>query len=281
MNDTFPSPPNIPSILNRIRALSHRAHRDHERCLWIDGVRPFISAVDAGCSLRLIIESEKLNTNAVARKQSRHLAREGVARLRVTPEQFRTIATTERASGIGAIVAQPWRALVDQRADAGLCWIAAESIRSPGNLGTMLRTAEAVGAAGLITLSSRVDPFDPSCVRATMGGLFGLSFVRTEVDPLRRWADEQGATLIGLDESGEHDWSEAPIGERTILVAGDERAGLSTRARACCHHFARLPMTGRADSLNVGVATSIMLYELVRRHRARLHALPEEKRVSE
>jgi TrmH family RNA methyltransferase len=265
MHDHFSPACDLPILLNRIRSLDQRGPRDREGCLWIDGVRPFVCAVDAGQRIRLIVESERLNTNAIARKQSRQLARDGVPRLRVSPEQFRSIATTDRASGIGAIVEQPWCDLRDESFGDGFCWIAAESIRSPGNMGTMLRTAEAVGATGLIALSHRLDPFDPACVRATMGGLFGLRFARSEPELLRRWAEEHGAMIVGLDAEGAHSWADAPLGDRVVLLAGDERAGLSPRSRAACHQYVRLPMSGRADSLNVGVATSVMLYELVRR----------------
>ncbi|HEV7281814.1 MAG TPA: RNA methyltransferase [Pirellulaceae bacterium] len=140
-----------------------------------------------------------------------------------------------------------------------------EQIRSPGNLGTILRTAEAVGASGIIFLDRSCDPFDPAVVRASMGGIVGLALVRASFPQLESWAVKRRIQFDGLSPDGQRLWTELPSTKGVALVVGEERSGLSERLRSLCHSIVRLPLTGSADSLNVAVATGVMLYELVRR----------------
>src|SRR5688572_21410310 len=169
------------STLARIRALQrHRPFRDSTQTFWIEGVRQFMQAADAGFVFETIIHSRLLLKCAAARKVVQQLAqRQGGRRIAVTPEQFRTVCVAERASGIGAVVRQRWTPL--HRADPrrGLCWIVLETVRSAGNLGTVLRTAEASGAAGVIFLDHTCDPYNLPVVRASMGGIFHLQLIRT------------------------------------------------------------------------------------------------------
>jgi TrmH family RNA methyltransferase len=195
----------------------------------------------------------------------RRLAARGVRRVAVTPEQFRSVCTAERASGIGAIVHQRWTPLGAAAGRRGPCLLVIDDLRSPGNVGTILRTAEATGVGGVVFLSPRADPYDPAAVRASMGGIFHLSMIRSEHARVRRWADAHGVRLVGLSPDAARLWTDLPSDPRhTALLIGEERQGISAAGRTICHEQVRLPMTGRADSLNVGVATGVMLYELVR-----------------
>jgi TrmH family RNA methyltransferase len=222
--------------------------------------------------------------------------------VRVSPEQFRRISTAEHASGIGAIVRQHWTPLTQANPRAGLGWLVVERIRSPGNLGTILRTAEACGAGGAIfiraahlegdspilppvtrngaTSSPRgkigtvpdhcdplgCDPFDPAVLRGSMGGLLHLKLVRATHEEVARWANRHDVQLVGLSPSAARLWTELPRGRPTALVIGEERSGLSPHQQSLCHTTVRLPMSGTADSLNVAIATGVVLYELVRRN---------------
>jgi RNA methyltransferase, TrmH family len=259
----------VESLLQRVRALRARAQRDRSGCFWVEGVRGFVQACDAGLAVEAVVESPVLLKSDLAQMLARRLAARGTARCRVSPEQFRSISGTPRASGIGAIVRQRWTPLEQTGGIAGLCWIVIEHIRSPGNLGTILRTAEAAGAAGVLLVGPHCDPFDPAVVRASMGGLVSLPLVRTTPDALSRWATTRGVHLVGLAPDGDRLWTDLPPEGEIALVIGEERSGLSEQLRALCKTTARLPMPGRADSLNVGVAAGVMLYELIRREASR------------
>jgi TrmH family RNA methyltransferase len=256
-------------LFPRIRRLARREVRQAEGCFWIEGVRNFVQAYDAGWRFQSVVFSEVLNRLSLVEMIVRRLKASGTAPVKVTPEQFRSISLTERASGIGAVVRLPWRKLDEVAAsDIGLGWLVIERIRSPGNLGSILRTAEACGIGAVVFLGDLADPFDPAVVRAAMGGLCRLRLVRashSRFDAVRR---SIGMQLVGLSPEAPQLWTELPADvpvRPTGILIGEERKGLSAAMKALCDVAVRLPMSGKADSLNVSVAAGVMLYELVRR----------------
>src|SRR2546421_7501372 len=264
-----PQSERIDRVLDRVRSLQRsRKARETSSQFWIEGVRQFIQAFEAGIEFETVIVSRKLLKNHLVQMMIDQLLARGVACARISPEQFRSISICQRASGIGAIVKQHWRPLESTDAHHGLCWLIIEHLRSPGNLGTILRTAEATGVGGIIFLSEDCDPFDPAVVRASMGGIFHLQLARATHRQLRRWAAANGVLLVALSPSACGIWTDLPPHRPMGILIGDERIGLSPDAQHMAHALVRLPMCGRADSLNVGVATGVMLYELVRRNRA-------------
>jgi TrmH family RNA methyltransferase len=269
MNENKSSRGSVEQTLKRIRALSRsRMARQQEGLFWLEGVRHFVQACDARLVFDTVIYAPVLLKSRLAEMLIRRLGAQGVRRQRVGPEQFRSISTTERASGIGAIVREHWTPLAIAQPDRGLCWLVTEEVRSPGNLGTILRTAEACGAAGMIFVGPQCDPFAPDVVRASMGGILHLGLVRATHDQVEQWASRGGVQLVGLSPNSEQLWTALPPAARVAIVLGEERRGLSDRLSSLCHTTVCLPMTGHADSLNVGVAAGVMMYELVRRRMA-------------
>ena len=261
----------VDTTLARIRALATRAARDRQQCFWIEGIRNFVHACEAGLSIDTILHSRVLLKSSLVRSLVQQQVAAGVRCVRVTPEQFRRISTAEHASGIGAIVRQHWTSLAGANPRAGIGWLVVEQLRSPGNLGTILRTAEACGAGGAIFVSTDCDPFgcdpfDAAVLRGSMGGLLHLKLVRATHAEVARWAHQHDVQLVGLSPAAERLWTELPRGRPIALVIGEERSGLSHHQQSLCHTTVRLPMTGSADSLNVAIATGVVLYELVRRN---------------
>ena len=140
-----------------------------------------------------------------------------------------------------------------------------EQLRSPGNLGTILRTAEAVGCKAAVFVGPLSDPFCPSAVRASMGSLFAIPVVRTSAAQFREWATRRGVVCIGLSPEAKPVWASKPVDSPVALLIGEERKGLSTTMRSMCDATISLPMVGQADSLNVAIATGVILYEFARR----------------
>jgi RNA methyltransferase, TrmH family len=261
--------PDAEATLARATKLhQNRADRDRTGLFYIEGVRNFVRVVDNRFELETILFSEKLLTAPVARKLVRQARRAGIPTLNLSPERFRQISHTERASGIAAIVRQRWSKLSAIQPRAGLCWVALETVRSAGNLGTLIRTAEAVGAAGFMLIGDRVDPFDPDIIRASMGGIFCQQFVRTSLPLLGDWLQQQQCQSIGASPDGIIDLHHFDYPASTLLFLGEERQGLTPQQRELCQHLVRIPMQGDADSLNLGVAGSLLLYEIYRSNRA-------------
>lgn len=258
-------PADIEATLNTITALqTDRGFRDARRQFFVEGVRDFVQVVDYGYAIECIIYSERLLTAPLARKLVRRCRRSGVVAYKVTPEQFRKLSQAKRASGVAAIVRQRWAVLDHVLPEQGLCWVLLETVHSPGNLGTLIRSSDAVGGAGFIFVGNGVDPYSPAVVRSAMGAIYRQTFVRTNWPELRRWIDHQSRVVIGATPTGSTDLHELVYPKTPLLLLGEERKGLTTQQTDLCRHKVRIPMKQGVDSLNLGVAGSLLMYEVYR-----------------
>ena len=252
-------------IFSLIRSLSaDRRARETSECFFVEGIRNFITALDHGWSVQTLVYSERLLIAPLARKWVRRLKRANTPYCRVTPEQFRSISGATRASGVGAILRQKTVGLDQVSTPDHACWMAVGQIRTPGNLGTLIRTACAAGAAGFFFVGDSADAFHPQSVRASMGSIFGLPLIRTNLADLRQWTQKHGVQVIGASPDGEVLFSRAHYGARVMLMIGEERRGLTSGQRALCDQLVRIPMQDNLDSLNAAVAGSLLLYEVLR-----------------
>jgi RNA methyltransferase, TrmH family len=144
-------------------------------------------------------------------------------------------------------------------------WVALDRVRDPGNLGTIIRTVDAAGLAGVALVGACVDPFAVETVRATMGSVFHVAITRTGEDGLIAQARRHGARLIGTHLTAKAiDYRAADYRQPLILLMGNEQQGLTEKLAAACDALVRIPMRGRADSLNLAVSTALMIYEALR-----------------
>jgi TrmH family RNA methyltransferase len=168
---------------------------------------------------------------------------------------------------LGAVLKQRWERLADVRVGDELCWVALESIADPGNLGTILRTCDAVGAGGVILLGASTDPYDGAALRGSMGAIYNQRLVRASWDEFVRWKQQHGYTVVGTSDKAATDYQSMRYKAPLVLLMGSERQGLSAEQQAACDAMVSIPMTGRSDSLNLAVATAIVLYELFNQKR--------------
>jgi TrmH family RNA methyltransferase len=250
-----------------MRALHSRPERDRTGLFLIEGIRMLAQAVQHRARFDTLLVAPALLHHAFAKKLVRQIQRTGIPYHEVTPEVLHSVAQSDNPQGLAAVVRQEWTPLAQAEARAGLCWLAVTQIQSCGNLGTLIRTCEAVGAAGVIFLSPGPDPHDAAAVRASMGSLFALQYARASVSEFLRWKERSHALLVGTSPAAEVDYQEAAYPQPTILFMGWEREGLSSEEQALCDLMVRIPMAGRCDSLNLAVASSVMLYELFNQQR--------------
>jgi RNA methyltransferase, TrmH family len=250
--------------LLRIHKLRLRAGRDATGLYYVEGLRQVFCALDAGLPLDMIVYCETL-APAIAQKRVRLAKRDGARVLRLSPEEFRRISIAQRASGVGAVLHQHWSRIEDANPSSGLCWIGLGLTRSAGNFGTMLRTAEAVGAAGIFILEHATDPFDEQVVRASMGGIFGLRLVRATHKELVDWCADRGHQIVGTSPRGDVPYTELNLECPLVLLFGEERKGLTPEELCLCAQTVSIPTVGTADSLNLGVAAGIVLFDILRR----------------
>jgi len=254
-------------LIKRIRSLQRRDERERTGLYYTEGVRFVANAVRYQAHIESILICPPLVKHTYAHDLARKQAEAGTPLFEVTAEVFHSIALGDEPQGIGALVRQKWLSLERAKLGGKLCWLALESVQSPGNLGSILRTSDAVGGAGLILLGDSADPYDPATVRASMGALFSQRFVRTSTAEFARWKAERQWALVGTSPSAEKDYQEASYDSPTVLLVGSERKGLSLELQALCDVIVRIPMVGRADSLNAAVAAGVMLYELFNQKR--------------
>jgi TrmH family RNA methyltransferase len=264
-NHTGQGPLETTSVLAMAERLQRDRHyRDAQAKFFVEGVRNFVAAIDHAYVVDMLLYSDRLLTAPVARMLVRRLKRAGVPFVPISPEQFRQISHTEHASGVAAILRQRVGRISHVRPDTHPCWIALGLLRSPGNLGSLIRTSAAVGSAGFLLLDNAVDPFDPAVVRASMGAFYRQQFVRTNVEHLRDWARRYAIPIVGASPDGIVDYRRMHYTRPTILMLGEERRGLSDEQRTLCEQLVRIPMVEQTDSLNLAVAGSLLLYEIFR-----------------
>ncbi|SKB90302.1 SpoU rRNA Methylase family protein [Rhizorhabdus histidinilytica] len=154
------------------------------------------------------------------------------------------------------------------RSTAGI-WIVAQSLRDPGNLGTILRTGDAVGAGGLILIDDCVDPFSVEAVRATMGALFTQRIAAARWPDFLTWLRAGPGQLVGTSLKATQDYQAPRYAAPTFILVGNEAQGLPSDYEEQCDLLVKMPMLGKADSLNAAVATAVMAYEVLNQRRAR------------
>ena len=133
-------------------------------------------------------------------------------------------------------------------------------MRDPGNLGTIIRTADAAGCGAVILIGTCCDPFSVEAVRATMGSIFAVPLVRSGVDAFLRWVKRWPGAVVGTHLEATTDFRAADYARPALVVMGNEQAGLTDEVAGACGVTVKIPMRGRADSLNLAVATGVMIY---------------------
>jgi len=135
-------------------------------------------------------------------------------------------------------------------------------VRDPGNLGTIIRTADAVGAAGVILVGTSCDPYSRECVRATMGSIFAVPLVKMTREAFLAWCRGWPGDVVGTHLNCDEDFRKASYRAPALLVMGSEGPGLSEPLVKACTRLVKIPMAGQLDSLNLAVATALMLYQI-------------------
>ncbi|VAV92544.1 RNA methyltransferase Atu0341, partial [hydrothermal vent metagenome] len=146
-------------------------------------------------------------------------------------------------------------------------WLVAQALRDPGNLGTILRTGDAVGAGGLILIDDCVDPFSVEAVRASMGAIFTQKITSARWDEFIDWLRAGDGQLVGTSLNSDADYQSARYQAPTFLLIGNEAQGLPEEYEQTCDILVKIPMLGKADSLNAAIASAVMAYEVLNQRR--------------
>lgn len=251
-----------------IRRLARRRFREQEGKFLAEGIRFLEEAIRENWPLELALHAPGMAENPRGAVLLADLERLGVPLLAVDGKLLDELAETEHTQGIVAVAQMPRRrGLADGLVPGGEkdLWVLVDSVRDPGNLGTIIRCADACGAGGVFLLPGTVDPYNPKTLRATMGAVFRVPLVRVD-DPAGLVTDlgAGGWKLVAGDPAADKYLQHCDLTGPVVLAVGGEAAGFSGGLTGARPDFLRIPMPGRAESLNAGVAACIMLYEAVR-----------------
>ena len=250
------------ATIKRIRSLNQRKYRAETGLFLVEGIHHVGAAIEADWDVDTLLYAPDLLTSEYARDLISASDKKGIACQPTSADIFRSLAGKENPQGVLASMRQRDLLLSDlQNFNHGVAVVAPQD---PGNIGTILRTLDAVGADGLILLDGGVDLYHPKVVRASMGSLFWKPVVRASFDDFLVWTQERTLKLIGTSARGTSDLASLDLqNEKWILLLGNEQKGLSPEQISACDTLISLPMRGRGTSLNLAVAAGVFLYGLM------------------
>jgi RNA methyltransferase, TrmH family len=256
-------------LVKDIKALALKKFRDEQHAFMAEGLKLVIDALDLGWSIRTLVFAKSALGNAIVEKTAARAVAAGALVLEVSEKVLSAITRRDNPQMVVGVFTQKFTALKDIRPSGDDVWVALDRVRDPGNLGTVIRTIDAVGAKGLILVGETTDPFALETVRATMGSVFAVPIARASAEELLAWRKGFAGLVAGTHLKGAVDYRSVDYsGRPLLLLMGNEQQGLPDNLAAACDTLLRIPQAGRADSLNLAVATGVMLYE------ARRSALP-------
>ena len=248
-------------LIKQARALRQKKARDESGMFLVEGILHVGEAAEAGWDIDTLLYCSERLKSEFALQLINKLIKNGVQSVQVSESAFESFAEKENPQGIAALVKQKNRTLKDIPPVEFM--VATISPQDPGNVGSILRTIDAVGADGLILLDGGVDPYHPSVVRASMGALFWKPFFTGSFSQFVEWSIAERVRIIGTSAHASVDYHQVKLDSRpTVLLMGSEQKGLLPGQMDLCSDMISLPMNGRATSLNLAVATGIFLYSL-------------------
>lgn len=261
------APKAITSLQNErvkaIRALEMRKERKETGLFVAEGTSLLITARDNGFVPETLVYRAGSTSNAVAQGFVAWAFNKGVECLEVSEAVLGKLSSKDNPQSMLGVFKQRW---VDMpavaRVPAGSVWLALEEVRDPGNLGTIIRTADAVGVAGIILIGACCDPYSHECVRATMGSVFAMPLARTTREAFLGYVGGWPGDVVGTHLDAREDFRTAEYRAPAMLLMGSEGPGLSDALAATCTHLVKIPMAGQLDSLNLAVATALVLYQI-------------------
>lgn len=257
---TSPSNP----IIKDIKALDQRKRRKETGLFMVEGLRSVIEGMELGAKLKYIAYHTDKKDNTDINRCVSYCGDCGGLALEVNSQVLEKISRKDNPQSVIGVFEQKFHKLEElNKNDTIRCAVALEQVRDPGNLGTIMRTIDSVGANGVILIDQCCDPYSVECVRATMGSIFAVPIYTATLEEFKSWSKNWTGDIIGTTLQSSVDFREVTPKQPLILLMGNEQAGLSEDLRQIATSCIRLPMNGRADSLNLSVATGVCLYALL------------------
>jgi TrmH family RNA methyltransferase len=253
-------------LVKQVRSLRDKKHRRESGLFMAEGLRILTEAREAG-RLPEILFFAAGTRHPLLDALIEEAEAAGGDVVETTPDILHKLSGKDNPQTMLGIYRTFDLALERLDRSAAPLWIVAQALRDPGNLGTILRTGDAVGAGGLILVDDCVDPFSVEAVRASMGALFTQRLAAAPWAEFVRWLREEQGQLIGTSLGAELDYQAPRYAPPAFILVGNESRGLPADYEAECDLLVKMPMLGKADSLNAAVATAVMAYEVINQWR--------------
>jgi TrmH family RNA methyltransferase len=247
-------------LVKTVRGLHLRKEREASGLFLAEGLKIAAEAVDCGRSPKILMYGPEAADHPVLRRIAATTRAAGGEVLEVTRDILEKVSRRDNPQTVVAVFDQTFAPLDTLAPASAPVWVALQAVRDPGNLGTIVRTADSAGCGGVILVGECCDPYSVEAVRATMGSIFAVPLYRVDVPAFLSWRERWPGSVVGTLLTAETDYRAADYRRPSLILMGNEQAGLPENLAAACDVAVKIPMRGRADSLNLAVATGIMIY---------------------
>lgn len=254
-------------LVKHVRSLRDKKHRKREGLFLAEGLRILTEAREEGVLPEMLFHAGAAASHPLATALIADMESAGRDVIVTTPDILSKISGKDNPQALVGVYRDKLTPLPQIERSSAEIWIVAQALRDPGNLGTILRTGDAVGAGGLILVDDCVDPFSVEAVRASMGALFTQTIATARWDEFITWLRSGPGQLVGTSLKATQDYQQPRYESPTFLLVGNEAQGLPESYEAQCDLLVKMPMMGKADSLNAAVATAVMAYEMLNQKR--------------
>ncbi len=247
-------------LVKTVRSLHLRKDREASGLFLAEGLKIVAEAVESGRAPSILMYGPEAAAHPVLHRVAEAARAHGGQVVEVTRDILEKVSRRDNPQTVVAVFEQTITPLDGLDPHAAPCWVALQAVRDPGNLGTIVRTADAAGCGGVILVGDCCDPFSVEAVRATMGSIFAVPIFKADITTFLRWRRSWPGSVVGTLLTAATDYRVADYRRPSLILMGNEQAGLPAELASSCDVSVKIPMRGRADSLNLSVATGIMIY---------------------
>lgn len=252
-------------IIKTIKGLQLKKNRDADKLFLAEGLKLVIDAIDSGWEISTLIYGKNVAEQPQLQRIALQARNGGTDILEVSDKILQKITRRDNPQMVLGVFRQKWTAVKKVVSTNNDFWIGLDRVRDPGNLGTIIRTADCVGAKGVMLIGDTTDPWSFEAVRATMGSVFNVKIARCSYAEFTSWRKNWDGLIVGTHLAGAVDYRSIDYQDRSVLaLMGNEQQGLPPELVELCTHKVIIPMNGKADSLNLAIATGVMAFEIKR-----------------
>ena len=252
-------------VIKDIRSLALKKNRDASSRFVAEGLKLLTDALDGGWQVHIVIYARKMAGESRIQDAASRARVKGALIIETSEKLLAGITRRDNPQMVISVVGQRLAPVKEITPAASGLWIALDRVRDPGNLGTIIRTADCAGAEGILLVGECTDPWGTEAVRASMGSIFHVPIAQIGEEAFVTWRKTWPGVVVGTHLDGSEDYRALDLKEEPILLLmGNEQQGLPDSLTQLCDRLCQIPMAGEADSLNLAVATGIMTFELRR-----------------